>query len=65
MGSLHEMLLDSDNTTAELLLRELGLRVRGQGTTGISERPLRARSDINSHGPDAEPSLKRPGPHRY
>jgi D-alanyl-D-alanine carboxypeptidase/D-alanyl-D-alanine-endopeptidase (penicillin-binding protein 4) len=28
-----DMLLNSDNTTAELLLRELGLRVRGAGTT--------------------------------
>jgi D-alanyl-D-alanine carboxypeptidase/D-alanyl-D-alanine-endopeptidase (penicillin-binding protein 4) len=28
-----DMLLNSDNTTAELLLRELGLRVHGTGTT--------------------------------
>jgi D-alanyl-D-alanine carboxypeptidase/D-alanyl-D-alanine-endopeptidase (penicillin-binding protein 4) len=30
---VHEMLLDSNNNAAELLLRELGLRIAGQGTT--------------------------------
>ena len=33
-----EMLLDSDNETAELLLRELGLRVLGAGTTDAGRR---------------------------
>jgi D-alanyl-D-alanine carboxypeptidase/D-alanyl-D-alanine-endopeptidase (penicillin-binding protein 4) len=33
-----QMLLDSDNDTAELLLRELGLRVLGQGTTDAGRR---------------------------
>jgi D-alanyl-D-alanine carboxypeptidase/D-alanyl-D-alanine-endopeptidase (penicillin-binding protein 4) len=33
-----EMLLESDNDTAELLLRELGLRVLGQGTTDAGRR---------------------------
>jgi D-alanyl-D-alanine carboxypeptidase/D-alanyl-D-alanine-endopeptidase (penicillin-binding protein 4) len=33
-----EMLLNSDNDTAELLLRELGLRVLGQGTTNAGLR---------------------------
>jgi serine-type D-Ala-D-Ala carboxypeptidase/endopeptidase (penicillin-binding protein 4) len=32
------MLLDSDNTTAELLLRELGLQVHGQATTDAGRR---------------------------
>jgi D-alanyl-D-alanine carboxypeptidase/D-alanyl-D-alanine-endopeptidase (penicillin-binding protein 4) len=33
-----QMLLDSDNDTAEMLLRELGLRVLGQGTTDAGRR---------------------------
>ncbi|MCU1375707.1 MAG: dac [Actinomycetia bacterium] len=33
-----QMLLDSDNDTAELLLRELGLRVLNQGTTDAGRR---------------------------
>ena len=33
-----QMLVDSDNDTAELLLRELGLRVVGQGTTEAGRR---------------------------
>jgi D-alanyl-D-alanine carboxypeptidase/D-alanyl-D-alanine-endopeptidase (penicillin-binding protein 4) len=33
-----EMLLESDNDTAELLVRELGLRVLGQGTTDAGRR---------------------------
>ena len=33
-----QMLLDSDNSTAELLLRELGLRILGQGTTGAGRK---------------------------
>lgn len=33
-----QMLRESDNTTAELLLRELGLRVLGTGTTGAGRR---------------------------
>ena len=33
-----DMLLNSDNTTAELLLRELGLQVLGQGTTDAGRR---------------------------
>ena len=33
-----EMLLESDNDTAELLLRELGLRVLGEGTTDAGRR---------------------------
>ena len=35
---VNQMLLDSDNDTAELLLRELGLRVLGQGTTDAGRR---------------------------
>ena len=35
---VRQMLLDSDNSTAELLLRELGLRVAGQGTTGAGRK---------------------------
>jgi D-alanyl-D-alanine carboxypeptidase/D-alanyl-D-alanine-endopeptidase (penicillin-binding protein 4) len=34
----HEMLLDSNNNAAELLLRELGLRVLGQGSTDAGRR---------------------------
>jgi D-alanyl-D-alanine carboxypeptidase/D-alanyl-D-alanine-endopeptidase (penicillin-binding protein 4) len=35
---VHSMLLDSNNNAAELLLRELGLRVLGQGTTGAGRQ---------------------------
>jgi serine-type D-Ala-D-Ala carboxypeptidase/endopeptidase (penicillin-binding protein 4) len=40
------MLLDSDNNTAELLLRELGLRVLGAGTTDAGRRVV---ADALSH----------------
>lgn len=35
---VRQMLLDSDNETAEVLLRELGLQVRGAGTTDAGRR---------------------------
>lgn len=35
---VNQMLVDSDNSTAELLLRELGLRVLGTGTTDAGRR---------------------------
>ena len=37
---VRQMLLDSDNSTAELLLRELGLRVHGVGTTDAGRRAV-------------------------
>lgn len=38
---LAEMLLDSDNTTAELVTREVGLAAKGQGTTAAGIEALR------------------------
>lgn len=38
---LAEMLLDSDNTTAELVTREVGLVAKGQGTTAAGIEALR------------------------